>query len=88
MPTLQVVEKEEPATGPASLHPATIRLIVQWVIGILAAFALGTWLVWWATHLQRQFAMEDIRAACQRAMPDTVDRCVDTVIIQRGGARR
>jgi len=49
---------------------------------------MGSWLVWWTIHLQRQFAEDEIRAACQRVMPDTVQRCVDTVVIQRGGARR
>jgi hypothetical protein len=39
-------------------------------------------------HLQRQFAEEEIRAACQRVMPETMQRCVDTVVIQRGGMRR
>jgi hypothetical protein len=34
------------------------------------------------------FIEEDIRSACERVMPETVQRCVDTVIIQRGGARR
>jgi hypothetical protein len=42
----------------------------------------------WAINLQRQFAEDEIRGACQRVMPETVQRCVDTVIIQRGGARR
>ena len=56
--------------------------------GIVAAFALGTWLVWWGASLQRSFTMEDIRSACLRVMPETAERCVDTVIIQRGGARR
>jgi hypothetical protein len=51
-------------------------------------FSVGSWLVWWAINLQRQFAEDEIRSACQRVMPETVERCVDTVIIQRGGARR
>ena len=44
--------------------------------------------VWWAALVQRAFSLEDIRSACQRVMPEAVDRCVDTVTIQRGGARR
>jgi hypothetical protein len=88
MPNLQVVEKEEPAEVRARRHSATTRLILQWVAGIAAAFILGTWLVWWSAYSQRQFALEEIRAACQRIMPETLERCVDTVIIQRGGARR
>lgn len=63
-------------------------LVMQWTVGMILAFLIGSWLVWWATHLQRQFAEDEIRSACQRLMPDTVQRCVDTVVIQRGGARR
>jgi hypothetical protein len=65
-----------------------IQLVVQWTVGTVLVVLMGSWLVWWAIHLQRQFAEDEIRAACQRVMPDTVQRCVDTVVIQRGGARR
>jgi len=65
-----------------------VRLVVQWIVGTMLAFLIGSWLVWWAINLQRQFAQDEIRGACQRVMPETVERCVDTVIIQRGGARR
>ncbi|HJT20369.1 MAG TPA: hypothetical protein VJ746_07855 [Nitrospira sp.] len=88
MPTLHVVGKEDAEPAPSVSHPDTTRVIVQWVLGIVVAFGLGTWLVWWAAYSQRQFALEDIRAACHRVMPETVERCVDTVVIQRGGARR
>jgi len=67
---------------------SVVRLVVQWVVGTIVVFLLGTWLVWWAINLQGQFAEDEIRGACQRVMPETVQRCVDTVIIQRGGARR
>ena len=60
----------------------------QWLVGVVLVVALGSWLVWLSVYLQRMFIEEDIRAACERVMPDTVQRCVDTVIIQRGGARR
>ena len=88
MPNLQVVEKEDMVADRWMPHPATRRVIIQWVVASVVAFGLGTWLVWWAAYLQRQFALEEIRAACQRVLPETLDRCVDTVIIQRGGARR
>jgi hypothetical protein len=65
-----------------------VRLVMQWTVGTTLVLLLGSWLVWWTIHLQRQFAEDEIRAACQRVMPDTVQRCVDTVVIQRGGARR
>jgi hypothetical protein len=57
-------------------------------VGAVLAAVIGTWLVWFSVSLQREFQVEDIQAACQRVMPETVERCVDTVIIQRGGARR
>lgn len=65
-----------------------IQLVIQWAVGTMLVVLMGSWLVWWTIHLQRQFAEDEIRAACQRVMPDTVQRCVDTVVIQRGGARR
>lgn len=65
-----------------------VRLITQWVVGTVLAFLIGSWLVWWAVNLQRQFSADEIKGACQRVMPETAQRCVDTVIIQRGVARR
>ncbi len=88
MQNLHVVPKDEMSVEVAIPRSFPITLVVQWAIGIVVAFGLGTWLVWWAASLQRTFAMEDIRSACHRVMPETVERCVDTVIIQRGGARR
>ncbi|MGQ0812054.1 MAG: hypothetical protein ACT4OO_12630 [Nitrospiraceae bacterium] len=60
----------------------------HWVFGTILAVLVGTWLVWFSAYLQRLWAQEEIRAACQRLMPETSDRCYDTVIIQRGVARR
>lgn len=87
MQSLHVVPKDEPieVTKPVSVFPA--RLVVQWILGFVALLGLGSWLVWWEAAVQRTFVLEDIRGACQRVMPETVNRCVDTVIIQRGGAR-
>lgn len=84
----QVIRHEVPAQDSPRVFPGGVRLVVQWMVGSILAFLLGSWLVWWAVNLQRQFAEDEIRGACQRVMPDTVQRCVDTVIIQRGGARR
>ena len=64
---------------------------VSWVMLLSCALLLaliGTWLVWLSFMIQRKHNEEDIRAACQRVMPETVERCVDTVVIQRGGVRR
>ena len=88
MQNLHVVAKDDLPVEVTAIRTFPIRLVVQWSVGIVVAFALGTWLVWWAASLQRSFSMEDIRSACQRVMPETVERCTDTVIIQRGGARR
>ena len=88
MPNLHVVSDDAlPAVAP-KVTTFPVKLLLQWCVGILAAFSLGTWLVWWAAIVQRAFTLEDVRSACQRVMPESVDRCVDTVTIQRGGARR
>lgn len=75
------VKVTEPAQRPwPSIWP--------WVAGTVLALVIGSWLIWLSAFLQRKFAEEDIRAACHRAMPDTAERCFDTVVIQRGGIRR
>lgn len=84
----QEIQAETPAKDSPRGLSGGVRLVVQWIVGTILAFLIGSWLVWWAINLQRQFAEDEIRGACQRVMPETVERCVDTVIIQRGGARR
>jgi len=69
-------------------HSGGAWLVVQWMVGTVLAFLIGSWLVWWGINLQRQFAEDEIKGACQRMMPESVQRCVDTVTIQRGVARR
>jgi hypothetical protein len=88
MPNLQIFSKDDTAIEAASVGCSAMKLVVQWMVGTLLAFLIGSWLVWWALSLQRQFVEEEIRGACQRVMPETLERCVDTVIIQRGGIRR
>jgi hypothetical protein len=84
----QVIQHETHAQDiPRGLSGRSL-LVMQWTAGTILAFLIGSWLVWWAINLQRQFAQDEIRDACQRVMPETVKRCVDTVILQRGGARR
>jgi hypothetical protein len=82
----RIEETESPAVSDAnsSLWPS----VWPWVVGAVLVAVIGTWLVWFSASLQRKFQEEDIRAACQRVMPETVERCVDTVTIQRGVARR
>ena len=88
MPSLHVVADDEVLLAKASTRAFPVKLVVQWCVGIVAVFVLGTWLVWWSALVQRTFTTEDIRLACQRVMPESVERCIDTVTIQRGGARR
>jgi len=91
----QEIEKAVPhivSQEQALLHSAgSISAWSVWgsvAVGAVLAAVIGTWLVWFSVSLQRKFQVEDIQAACQRVMPETGERCVDTVIIQRGGARR
>ena len=88
MPNLQSVPKESLVEEAGSLLSPTLIRIMQWAAGVLLLFVLGSWLVWLALYLQHKLVTDEIRGACQRVMPETVERCVDTVIIQRGGARR
>jgi hypothetical protein len=88
MPDQQVIRHEVLTQGSPRGFSGGARLVVQWMVGTMLAVLIGSWLVWWAVNLQRQFSEDEVRGACQRVMPETVQRCVDTVIIQRGGARR
>ena len=88
MPSVHLVSQEE------SLSAATTSATRPWLAwsyllaGAVLLAVIGTWLVWFSVSVQRKFQEEDIRAACQRVMPDTAERCFDTVVIQRGGVRR
>jgi hypothetical protein len=86
--SLQIVPKEREAGELSAGWSPRAVLLVQWASGTILVFVLGTWLVWLAVYLERHFAEQDIRLACKRVMPETAERCFDTVIIQRGGARR
>ena len=90
MPSVHLVtdsEKDAPPV-PAAVAPSSWRAWGYVIVGAVLLAVIGTWLVWFSASIQRQFQQEDIRAACQRVMPETADRCVDTVVIQRGGVRR
>ena len=84
----QVILNETDAQDISRGLSGGVLLVMQWMVGTMLAVLIGSWLVWWAMYLQRQFAEDEVRAACQRVMPDSVQRCVDTVVVQRGGARR
>lgn len=87
--TVQTVRQLEPVRETRVERPVGLsKQSVLFGAVVLAMLAcIGTGLVWYATHLTHDLMMEDIRAACTRIMPETIQRCVDTVIIQRGGAR-
>ena len=87
MAVSQIVSQDQvPLPDADSIGPWSVWVCVA--VGAVLAVVIGTWLVWFSASLQRRFQEEDIRAACQRVMPETVERCVDTVTIQRGGTRR
>jgi hypothetical protein len=81
-----VSQEQAPLPAAGSIGPWSVWGSIA--VGAVLVAVIGTWLVWFSVSLQRKFQVEDIQAACQRVMPETVERCVDTVIIQRGGARR
>jgi hypothetical protein len=88
MPSVHLVPQQDDAPSP---EPSTNRSWSTWIylaVGVVILAAIGTWLVWFSAYVQRKFQEEDIRAACRRVMPDTAERCFDTVVIQRGGVRR
>ncbi len=88
MPAVHIVSDEEATAAPVrSPTPPWMAWSYLAVGGLLLAI-IGSWLIWFSASLQRRFQEEDIKAACQRVMPDTAERCFDTVVIQRGGIRR
>ncbi len=85
--------KMQPGEETTSLPQVVRRRVwiaefVRWVTGTVLAVLVGTWLVWLYVSLQQSAFESEIRAACRRTMPESADRCFDTVIIQRGGTRR
>lgn len=89
MPSVRLVTEEEAPTAVATSAPtAPSRVWTYIAISAVLLGIIGTWLVWFSAFIHRNLQEEDIRAACRRAMPETADRCFDTVVIQRGGIRR
>jgi hypothetical protein len=88
MPHLQAVSEESSPAEVARHMPRQQSSVWYWVLGSILVLLIGSWLVVLSAYLQRKFIEDDIRSACQRVMPETIERCVDTVIIQRGGVRR
>lgn len=88
MPLGHLVSDEEVASASVASAAGSWRAWGYLAAGTALLAVVGTWLVWFSVSVQHKFREEDIRAACQRAMPDQADRCFDTVVIQRGGVRR
>jgi len=89
MPSVHLVREDVGApTIVTSEHTSPGRVWSYIGASALLLAIIGTWLVWFSAFIQRSLHEDGIRAACQRAMPDQVDRCFDTVMIQRGGGRR
>ncbi len=88
MPAVRLVTEEEPPS--VAVRNTTSAGRVWGYIGVSALLlaTIGTWLAWFSAFIERTLQEEDIRAACRRAMPETAERCFDTVVIQRGGVRR
>ncbi len=81
-------EEKEVSTLFSRVSPASSRVWAYIGVSALLLAMIGTWLVWFSAYIQRSLQEEDIRSSCRRAMPDTAERCFDTVVIQRGGIRR
>jgi hypothetical protein len=89
MPAVRIVTQEEGPPTPVTTVDTSVPKVWTYIGVTIVLFAvIGTWLVWFSAFIQRNLQEEDIRAACRRAMPETAERCFDTVIIQRGGIRR
>ena len=89
MPSVRLVTAEEVGSTIITSGPISPFTVWSYIATSALLLALiGTWLVWFSALVQHNFFEERIRAACQRAMPEAVDRCFDTVVIQRGGGRR
>jgi len=90
MPSVHLVKDAEKDLSSASADAALFPWMgwAYLLAGSVLLAMIGTWLVWFFASTQLKLQAEEIRSACQRIMPETADRCFDTVVIQRGGVRR
>ncbi|MDF0673200.1 MAG: hypothetical protein P0120_02490 [Nitrospira sp.] len=85
MPTVRLVTEEETSSAVVTSTPIAPGRVWRYIaVGAVLLGIIGTWLVWFSAFIQRNLQEENFRAACRRAMPETTDRCFDTVVIQRG----
>ena len=87
MPAIRIVTQDEVLADLVAIVNTTARVWIYLGVTMVLLAMIGTWLVWFSAFIQRNLQEEDIRAACQRAMSETADRCFDTVVIQKGGIR-
>jgi len=88
MQAVRLVTEEESSSVVVRQELSSIRILGYIGFSAVLLAAIGTWLVWFLVSIQQQAQEEAVRQACQRLMPDTAERCFDTVVIQRGGLRR
>lgn len=89
MPAVRIVTQEDVSIEPATTVKTSATSVWTYLgVTLILLAVIGTWLVWFSAFVQKSLQEDDIRAACRRAMPDTAERCFDTVVIQRGGVRR
>ncbi len=89
MPAVRIVTQEDVSLEPATTVKTSATSVWTYLgVTLILLAVIGTWLVWFSAFVQKSLQEDDIRAACRRAMPDTAERCFDTVVIQRGGVRR
>ncbi|MFZ3014477.1 MAG: hypothetical protein WA045_12310 [Nitrospira sp.] len=89
MPAVRIVTHEDVPPAPSTTAKTSATSVWTYLgVTLVLLAVIGTWLVWFSAFVQESLQEDDIRAACRRAMPDTADRCFDTVVIQRGGVRR
>ena len=88
MSAVRLVTEDDP-TSVADRSTASPGRTWRYIgVSALLLATIGTWLVWFSASIERTLQEDDIRAACRRAMPETAERCFDTVVLQRGGVRR
>ncbi len=88
MPAVRLVTEEDSSSVVVRSEASPGKVLGYIGVSALLLTAIGTWLVWFSISIQQRVQEEAIRAACQRVMAETAERCFDTVIIQRGGVRR
>ena len=89
MPAVRIVTQEDGPPAPVTTPQTSLERVWAYLgVTMVLVATIGTWLIWFSALIRPDLQGETIRAACRRVMPDATIRCVDTMIIQRGGVRR